>query len=137
MTMAFIDLDEGFKLGVPSMDADHRRMAEVLNLFCAAVDSCAPSSELAEILVCLIAETEAHFKREENLLDQLHYPDLPYHRLEHQRLLAQLRHFHGRLQSDRVARDYLGEMADWLRRWLFEHIQVEDKAYRPFVMRIA
>lgn len=135
--MAFIDLDEGFKLGVPSMDADHRRMAEVLNQFCAAVDSGAPPQELAEVLTCLIGETEAHFKREESLLDQLHYPDLPYHRLEHQRLLAQLRHFQGRLQAGRAAREYQGEMADWLRRWLFEHIQVEDKAYRPFVMRLA
>lgn len=135
--MGFIDWNDNFKLGVPSMDADHRRMAELLNLFCAAADRSAPSQELSQSLTRLIDETERHFKREEELLDQLHYPELPYHRLEHQRLMAQLRHFHGRLQIGQVAREHGIEMADWLRRWLFEHIQGEDKAYRPFVMRLA
>lgn len=134
-SMGYINWTDNLDLGLPVMDADHRRMADLLNQFLQSLDG--REDGAVPILETLIGAAQAHFQREEALLDQLHYPELPYHRLEHQRLIAQINHFKNRFASGEMPQGNSLAIADWLRRWLFDHILNEDRAYRPFVMRLA
>lgn len=133
----FIEWQRDYQLGIPAIDAEHKGLVERLNQFFAAAEAGSPTGELDILLDRLITATTRHFENEEMLLDFHDYPDLVGHRAEHQRLLQQLAHFRDAYDEDRERSNSAFEAADFLRRWLLEHIQSEDRSYRPYVMRLS
>lgn len=142
--MAFVQWSDTLKLGVPAMDADHRQLLELTNDFLAAAEDQARFGRLAEILGALITRTRAHFTAEEMLLDRNSYPHLAGHKAEHARLLNEAQMLHDRFiafeQGGAPEPDGIGtlvlETADYLQRWLIDHIIADDRPYRPFLMRL-
>jgi len=134
--MNAIDWQDDCKLGIPSIDADHRHLHDLLNLFLRRASEEAEPRELAQILNTLIERTREHFAREEAMMDRTDYPELAAHKAEHDRLLAQLGHIHERYLEGEAPHQLTRDTAEFLTRWLVDHIRHEDKAYRPFVMRL-
>lgn len=134
--MSYIDWSDQFRLGIPSVDDDHQRLFEHLDIFLTAEHDGLPSTELAVRLDSFLIEAAAHFAREERMLDRHDYPFLATHRLEHERLLAHLGHFRERIVAGVMVADHANEAADYLRAWLLRHILEEDQRFRPFLMRL-
>lgn len=135
--MSHVDWNDTFKLGIPAIDADHRKLFLLLEDFLEAERLAMAADALIARLSAFMAEAAGHFAREEEMLDHTEFPTLPAHRAEHERLLAQLRHFLDRLAEGAKVADHANEAADCLRAWLLRHILDEDQAYRPFLMRLA
>lgn len=131
--MAFIGWTNEYILGIPAVDEDHRRLFDLLDDFLAAEHEGVSADESQRRLGRFVVETAEHFRREEQLLDRSDYPGLVGHRAEHERLMAELRHVHERLATGGAEID---QFADFLQSWLRRHILEDDRAYRPFVMRL-
>lgn len=76
-----------FELGLSNIDDDHREMLALMKSVGAAAsddnfDLC------SDFMDKLVDTTEAHFQREEALLEEAGYPDVNFHALVHSRLIA-------------------------------------------------
>lgn len=134
--MSHINWTDLYRLGIPRIDDDHRRLVEHLERVLDALAAKAPGGELAACMDAFIAETEGHFAREEDLLDRANYPALALHRVEHDRLLSHVRHLRRTLSDGLPEPDDGSQTAQTLRDWLFRHIREDDAAYKPFVLRL-
>ena len=134
--MALIEWSDEIKLGVPAIDAEHRRLITLTNDFLTAAEDEALMPQLAAILGELIKQTRAHFQVEELLLDQCGYPYLAAHKAEHARLLVEAEQLHTRFSQPEEDIRLIYETAHYLQYWLLDHIINSDKAYRPFLMRL-
>jgi len=139
-----VEWSDNLRLGVPAMDADHRRLLDITNEFLEAAQDRAPLVRLTDLLGALIAQTRGHFLAEETLLDRNSYPHLAGHRAEHARLLTEAESLHERfvaLEQGQHPRpedmeSLTLETAAYLQRWLIDHILADDRPYRPFLMRL-
>jgi len=134
--MDLIEWSDDIKVGVPAIDADHRRLVELTNDFLTAAEDQALMPQLAAILEGLIRHAQAHFLAEELLLDQCSYPHLAAHRAEHAQLLVQVRMLHDRFCQPEADIKLSMETALYLQHWLLDHIVNSDKPCRPFLMRL-
>lgn len=134
----FIEWTDAYKIGIPSIDDDHKDLVDLVNLFFARTQDSADARELADILDKLIDRTRVHFIREEVMLDRNDYPQLAPHKAEHDRLLQQMSHFQTSYrQGTASARDITIDTAEFFRHWLLDHILEEDFPYRAYIMKLS
>lgn len=134
--MTLVNWTDLYRLGIPQVDDDHERLVALLEGVLEAIAAGDPAEVVSARLDVFIAEAEAHFAREEDLLDRANYLGLAAHRVEHDRLLSHLLHMRTTLEGARPAGDDGALAATVLRDWLFRHIREDDAAYKPSVLRL-
>jgi hemerythrin len=111
-----IDSVEKYAVGLPSIDDDHRQLAQTVNRIAVEIEE-ASYSLCVELFGELEAAAQAHFAREEEILDRLRYPQIERHREYHAELIRRLRELQ-RLGESRLAKDELfrrfAAMADFV-----------------------
>jgi hemerythrin len=114
-----------FKLGIPLVDADHQRFFEIVNRLHASLTlgEDVPRRTVAE----LIAYARGHFAREEQALDDVRYPYLPEHQMQHRRLLHDLE------QIDVQRTTAALKAVSLARDWLLAHVLDTDRKYTAWL----
>jgi len=125
--MPYITWSEIFSVGVPDLDAQHRRLIAIINEFHEAQEAGAGVARLFQVLNALVAYAEQHFAEEERRLEETHYPDLLRHRREHERLVQEIFELNGRYE--RGEPETAEEVKAFLKSWLLDHILGFDKKY--------
>jgi diguanylate cyclase (GGDEF)-like protein/hemerythrin-like metal-binding protein/PAS domain S-box-containing protein len=122
LRMLHLDLGPELGTGVPEIDAQHARMAELLNDVADAVNRGQDRDHVTALLDELLAFTRHHFETEQRLMERHRYPDLLAHTQEHSRLLADL-------ISIRTRADVASLMLTLqsLKEWLVAHIAHGDR----------
>lgn len=127
-------------LGIEALDADHQELVRLLNqLLEAQAETLAeggpghprrgedqPRQSQVAGLAALIQHLHAHFRREEDLMTAIDYPDLEAHRGEHAMQAAELMALCRELE-DSGAEQLSGESLEWIKRWCFDHFITEDR----------
>ncbi len=131
--MPFIQWDTSFSVGSIILDADHRKLIDILNQIYDAWVQQSDNVELGKLFDDLMEYTDTHFNREEAKLAELDYPDLPRHRAAHDRLRELVMAFRSRHLAGRQPDTLTEEMSKFLKSWLLSHILEEDLRYRPLV----
>lgn len=130
--MAFMNWGPHFSLGIRAVDQEHMRLVVIINELHDKMQAGQGKDVLASILDQLILYTVQHFEHEEALLKQHGYPQLIEHKAQHEALKQKVGEFNNRLTIG-----YNGliaiEMLKFLKNWLAQHIQQEDKAYARFL----
>jgi hemerythrin len=115
----------GFEIGIAEIDAQHRRLFDLLNQlrswsgkgyeYAATIDTL---NELADY-------THTHFAVEESLMRMLRYPGITAHIAEHERLKKMLEEYRHSIlkEGSRV------ELSDFIQSWLIDHISKVDREY--------
>ncbi len=129
--MALMDWHPEFGVGVRAIDAQHRRLVEILNTLHDGVCCHAGKEALDNTLLELVAFTEFHFREEEELMRKHRFPGYEQHKREHERLTRQVIDFRNEFLADRSALDM--ELMSFLRQWLENHMLKSERAYRVFV----
>jgi hemerythrin len=133
--MALITWSEKYDVGIAQFDNDHKQLATLLNELEEAMSAGAGQNALGEVLGKLTANTERHFAAEESGMDKYSVPGLPAHKLEHERLRAQVGRFATGLNNGNVALSL--RVLDFLRSWLLDHIQRCDQRYSSYLVNRA
>ncbi|MGE5504657.1 MAG: bacteriohemerythrin [Actinomycetota bacterium] len=118
---------ERFSVGHPDIDGQHRRLVEMANhartLF-GTRDRAAIETALAEV-----AEyTRTHFHDEEMLLQQVGYPELKAHIIQHKMIIAYVEE----MLANRAAVTP-EEVFEFVAEWVLQHIAVTDHDYAPYL----
>jgi hemerythrin len=129
--MALIPWSPALSVGVRLFDDQHQLLVGMVNDMHAAMAGGKGNLVVGPILDGLIEYTQTHFADEERLLAQHAYPGLAVQRAEHRKLVEQVLALQQKFKSGKSMLSV--EVMNFLKSWLLNHIQVEDKQYGPFL----
>ena len=117
--------------GHPLLDHQHQELARQLAQLESLLASSADETALLASLTALDHQTRAHFRCEEQLMAEQHYPHLDAHRQHHQQIEQQadalLRQYHkGRVSLADLITQFLQEVAA-------PHIREDDADLRHYL----
>ena len=129
--MAFISWRSEYEIGVREVDAEHRKLFELINEYYDQHLHGANRKEIERILNSLVSYAEVHFQNEEALMEKCGYPHLGEHRKQHAELFTSIFHITQRLidSPDKADRETL----NFLKKWLRDHIVLEDVEIGYFI----
>lgn len=125
-----ITWNDGMSVGIPEIDADHKRFIALVNGFNKSVADRMPMTEVQKRLQAILDDAVEHFAHEERLFKEWRYPDAG----DHARIHAQLVKV---LQDIKSTISY-GYDTEWIEAGmkieeaLMNHIQAEDMKYADF-----
>ncbi len=123
--MAIITWSDSLSVGVDIIDTDHKVLIDQINMLGDAVTEGTDDVMTASVLNVLIDYTAYHFAREQQLMEETHYPEAEGHLREHRLLVKKCREIQaGYRQGTTLGKDVL----NFLKVWLTQHILKSDKA---------
>lgn len=125
--MALINWGPMYQIGIKSIDGQHEKLVGYINQLHEAKEEGKGAEEVAKILQRLVDYTDSHFKYEEKLFDLHHYSHEKEHKRLHEILVKEVLDFKAKFDSGNA--ELTDEVMDFLKRWLQNHILIEDKKY--------
>jgi hemerythrin len=122
VNMALIEKNGFLLVGYAPIDHDHDEFITLLNQLDAA-----DNGDFPALFQQLLAHTEQHFDRENQLMEQSAFPAETEHKGEHQRVLGEFRQFKKRVDKGLITfgRSLVRER---LPQWLELHVRTMDSA---------
>jgi hemerythrin len=114
-----------FAIGIAEIDAQHRRLFELLSEMKGWSGTDLEHAASLDILNSLSEYAAVHFAVEESVMRMLHYPSTAAHIAEHKRFADTLDIFRHRLLKEQRSID----LVDFIKSWLVDHIDRVDRAY--------
>lgn len=133
--MALMTWSDDFSVHIAHLDAHHRRLFDLVNSLYDAMKQKKAKDILGNVFSELINYTVYHFKAEEELFQKYEYPEYQQHKKEHEDLTKQVLELKDKFDKDPLKIVLTIETMEFLKNWLKNHIQVEDKKYGPFLNR--
>ncbi len=130
--MPLMEWTDKLSVGVPSIDAQHKKLVSMANTLYDAMKAGHGKEILDETLAGLINYTVTHFKYEEKLFAQTGYPATAPHLKQHEDLTKQVLAIQEKMKKG-VSFAQSMEVMEFLKNWLTNHILVSDKAYGPYL----
>jgi len=128
--MALITWSDTYSVQVSQFDDQHKKLIEMLNDLHDSMKVGKGKEALGKILKSLIQYTAMHFSSEERLMKQHNYPDYEQHKKEHNQLVMKVQDVQKKyLEGSTILSQ---EVMNFLKEWLRNHIQGEDKKYGIF-----
>jgi len=130
--MPLMTWNEKMSVSVASLDDDHKKLVTMLNQLFDAINSGHGREALGKILDDLIAYAKMHFNHEETMFARTSYPDMVAHKQEHDKFTQQVLEVQKKYKNGGSGTLSL-EVMNFLKNWLVEHIQGNDKKYGPYL----
>lgn len=133
----FLEWDESFNCGVEIIDWQHRRLVDLLNILGEAIALGRSAGILGEIIGEMYHYADYHFRTEEKLMQDHHYPDYAAHKEIHVEFTHDLikllkRDAKGEADLDRALFRYITE---WLLKHTFGDMDSADRQMGRFLNR--
>lgn len=116
-----------YDLGIASIDAQHRKIIDIINGLAKFMKQDASSEDVARTIEGMHRYAEEHLAYEERLFEECGYAETDDHREEHDTFRETIAEFRERMRANNpiVAIELLGYLEDWL----LGHILVSDRKY--------
>ena len=121
-----------FEIGIAEIDAQHRRLFDLLDEMRKWSGSELEIRAVRDILNALAEYAATHFSVEESVMRMLHYPDTAAHIADHKRFTNRLNIFRHQLMKDGNVGDL--DLVSFIESWLVEHIARVDRAYVDYFL---
>jgi hemerythrin-like metal-binding protein len=131
--MAHIQWKERYNINYKEVDAQHKRLLDILNQLLDLIESKRPPDELGVIFHRLCSYALDHFTLEERYLEASGYPALPRQKDDHAFFVGKILEFNERY--DPSDSELLVETFTFLKTWYLGHILRTDMEYVPWVRR--
>ncbi len=121
--------DKSLNLGITTIDAQHRHIADFINKLIEA-NITGDNILTSQALIGLLDYTITHFAFEEALIAQTNYPLIEGHKTAHNAFAERINRYK---ELHEAGNDIVKPLANELKLWLTQHIKIEDKQYVPYV----
>lgn len=129
--MSFITWDQNLRVNVVEIDAQHKKLVDLLNKLFDEVKSGNGRTAMDGVLTELVNYTEYHFDTEERLLEKYGYPAYAEHKKQHEDLKKEVQDLKTDFHKGQAAITF--RTMSFLSEWLKRHIMGEDKKYGLFL----
>ncbi len=123
--------------GIEQVDHDHRHLIDLTNQLIDAIEKDASKEEILNLFDALESYTVYHFNREESHMDkhtklQKTRTYIKHHKAQHRYFIQKISEFKDKLlhTTDKAS---LYDIAEFLLRWLLDHIIKEDLRINQFI----
>lgn len=125
--MTFFYWNKNFEIGVPAIDAQHRRLVDLINVIATAVTEKAALPDLRALFSQLTEYAATHFHDEELVMtaSQLPQAEKEAHRNEHQAFIDKANEMAAQLNLEQA--EIAEQILEFLTIWLISHILGSDK----------
>ncbi len=129
--MALMNWSDSLSVGVKSIDEQHKGLLQAVNDLHAAMVKGQVKMVTGPLLKSLAKYTKDHFTAEEAMLRRTSYPGLSAHHAKHVDLNRQVEQYIQRFERGEISINV--HLLDFLRDWLVNHIQKDDRDYGPWL----
>lgn len=131
--MEFAQWEDKLSVEIDLIDDQHKILIKLINDTSKMIMK-KNDKGVGEILRELLDWTDKHFAEEEELFSATEYPDIKKHKEEHGYFINKIKE----LMEDRRNRDVDVSLniLQFLKNWLFYHIEIIDKTYAPYVIKM-
>ena len=113
-----------YAVGIAAVDHEHRQLIDLINRLHDRFAAEGPASAVTELFGDLLRAISAHFALEEQLMRQRGYARLVEHKLDHERLLDEIRDLMDEVElGDAVP---VNTLASRLDHWFTRHFAAHD-----------
>jgi len=125
-----LEWNDSLSLGIEAIDAEHKKLLALSNALIASVKS----DDRDTVRKCfheLREYTVVHFLNEEKYMEQIRYPELSRHKLEHLELKSRVKQYQEGLFHR--AKIDPKDVQEFIKHWLIDHVVYADmniKIYR-------
>lgn len=123
--MSYLTWSDDLAVGNTFIDGDHRKLIDMVNRLHVVMTEGRGQEVLGKVLHNLIAYTQEHFKREEDLMQKLEFDGRALHKREHDKLLQQVLDLQQKFESGTGTLSV--QVLHFLRDWLINHIGESDR----------
>lgn len=131
--MAYFEWADDMVIDHGPIDQDHRQLVDLVNALHTATTDGRGQDIVANILDELIRYTAEHLRREEHLMESLHFPNLVRHKEGHDKFMAKIRDLKQLFDGGSIT--VASQLSTVLRDWLSLHIRRNDKEILAFVKK--
>lgn len=128
--MAYFEWGEDMVIDRGPIDADHRKLVDLVNELHTATSQGRGKLVVGRLLQQLIRDTDEHLREEEHIMAQAGFPRLEGHKKGHDAFVSELRTLEANLRAGQVT--VAAQLSAVLRDWLSVHIRRNDKELRRF-----
>ena len=129
--MDAIKWEDRYNIQIPAIDAQHKRLVELVNHLIAIQDRVTTDDEMARILGAMTSYLGEHFDTEEQMMIDHDYPAFASHREEHQDFVTRTAYYIATYQKSGAL--LKKDLLYFLRTWLVDHISKTDAAFGAFL----
>jgi hemerythrin-like metal-binding protein len=122
--MSLVEWREEFKLGVASVDHEHRELIALINKVHDRMAEPGSDLTIAEYLGEIYARIAAHFALEERIMREARYDRYAAHKEDHERLLDEIRDIMDDYEDRRLYDE--SRLAARLTLWFTGHFKTHD-----------
>lgn len=123
-SMTIRQWDDSLLVGIEAIDDQHRQLFDIMEKVRGLIPTDSDNPEVGGLLKEMITLTQAHFRDEERLMEEMRFPDRERHKRLHRDISARIVAMLEKLKAgeDFGAKDLL----EFIERWQIEHVQAED-----------
>ena len=129
--MAYFEWADDMVIDNGPIDDDHRKLIEQVNTLHSATSQGRGQDVVAQLLSSVIADTQEHLRREEQLMERAKFPNLERHKQGHAKFVEQLHDLQQKQQNGSIT--VASQLSSVLRDWLSLHIRRGDKELLQFL----
>jgi len=131
--MENFSLSDAYLIGNDLLDAQHKVILSYMAKIYTCFLSKKKKTDLFELVDRLDAFCKLHFLEEEQVMDEMGFPERDAHKAEHALFVTHLENFIGRYEELNTAKN-IDELL-FLKKWFLEHVAVYDKKYARYGKR--
>ena len=131
--MTLLHWQDNFRVGVAEVDHEHRGLIELINSLHSALGTERAGERVEAFLGEIFASISAHFALEERVMRERRYDALAEHKVDHERLLDQLRDLMDAQSEGAVLDD--AAFGDQLSDWFAGHFGTHDARFHRHLAR--
>lgn len=124
--------DEDYSVGIKTIDDQHKELVKYINLIYQSLLDRNTKEVTAEVLQKLEDYAKFHFGFEERNFRMIGYDLIDEHIAEHRAFTDKVKEFKEAMLK---GHDVVFSITNYLRDWLRNHIQKEDRKYAPAFQR--
>ncbi len=124
----FIEWDDKYCIGHPDIDAQHKKMFEIMNIG-AKNENCTDLTQIA-LMRELLQYAKEHFATEESYMQEIGYPNLQEHKEEHKKMADAVERLIVKLYSEGpIDVDVFEKFTE---SWIIDHVIQKDCGIKVF-----
>jgi hemerythrin-like metal-binding protein len=122
---------EEYSVGVKELDDQHHHLLNIINSLLLEKQEKITGDTLSETISSMVHHAYVHFASEEKYMEQVNYPDLKQHVLEHVSFI--LRTLELSLKVKEGTSNNQLELLSYLTEWYASHVLGADRLYVPYL----